>query len=197
MRKSTPSKRSTPARFGSAAVAVFPSKEIRYQKKPAVEIVADHLVADDLATDNAAYAVIPEPRRLRVLLAGPGNAFLEKALEAMDEEASEAHREGVAMTLKMQLFFDTQRLSGVEGRGVGIPVTAHGGRHVDHTDVVFQRVVPVADMLLQPVAVRAAKPERFGHFNLAFFHLRGDRRRQQRVVLTFHQLLGTDRSGKT
>ncbi|GEK46487.1 nucleotide exchange factor GrpE [Bisbaumannia pacifica] len=27
---------------------------------------------------------------------------LEKALEAMDEEASEAHREGVAMTLKMQ-----------------------------------------------------------------------------------------------
>ena len=39
-------------------------------------------VADDLATDNVAYAVIPEPRRLRVLLAGAGNAFVEKALEA-------------------------------------------------------------------------------------------------------------------
>ncbi len=39
-------------------------------------------LADDLAADNVAYAVIPEPRRLRVLAAGPGSPFLEKALEA-------------------------------------------------------------------------------------------------------------------
>lgn len=50
-------------------------------------------VADDLATDNVAYAVIPEPRRLRVLLAGPGNAFLEKALEA--DSSVELVRKGV------------------------------------------------------------------------------------------------------
>jgi Mg-chelatase subunit ChlD len=49
--------------------------------------------ADDLATDNVAYAVIPEPHRLRVLLAGPGNAFLEKALEA--DSSVELVRRGV------------------------------------------------------------------------------------------------------
>ena len=50
-------------------------------------------LADDLATDNVAHAVIPEPRRLRVLLAGPGNAFLEKALEA--DPSVELTRKGI------------------------------------------------------------------------------------------------------
>jgi uncharacterized membrane protein len=43
---------------------------------------AEIAAEDDLAADNQALAVIPPPRRLRVLLIGPGNAFLEKALAA-------------------------------------------------------------------------------------------------------------------
>jgi uncharacterized membrane protein len=39
-------------------------------------------VRDDLAADNAVVAVVPEPRKLRVLLVSPGNLFLEKALRA-------------------------------------------------------------------------------------------------------------------
>jgi len=38
-------------------------------------------VADDLAADNVAYAVIPPPRPIHVLLASPGNLFLEKVLK--------------------------------------------------------------------------------------------------------------------
>ena len=37
-------------------------------------------VDDDLADDNVVQAIIPEPRKLRVLLVSPGNLFLEKAL---------------------------------------------------------------------------------------------------------------------
>ena len=43
-----------------------------------VKAVAD--VRDDLDADNVVQAVVPEPRKLRVLLVSPGNLFLEKAL---------------------------------------------------------------------------------------------------------------------
>ena len=38
-------------------------------------------VNDNLATDNLAYAVLPERKRLSVLLVTPGNLFLEKVLQ--------------------------------------------------------------------------------------------------------------------
>ena len=37
-------------------------------------------VSDDLETDNVAYAAIPPPRQIQVLLVSPGNLFVEKAL---------------------------------------------------------------------------------------------------------------------
>ncbi len=39
-------------------------------------------IADDLSADDVAYAVIPPPGEMRVLLVSPGNLFLEKALRA-------------------------------------------------------------------------------------------------------------------
>jgi hypothetical protein len=77
---------------------------------------------------------------------------------------------------------------------MGVPVTAHGRWHFDNADIVIQGFVPLVYWRLQPVAVRAAKPERFGHFNLIFVYLGSYRRLKQRVVLTFYQLLGTYRS---
>jgi uncharacterized membrane protein len=39
-------------------------------------------VRDDLEADNVVYGIIPEPRKLKVLLVTGGNLFLEKALKA-------------------------------------------------------------------------------------------------------------------
>jgi uncharacterized membrane protein len=38
-------------------------------------------VRDDLASDNVAWAVLPRPRKIDVLLVSPGNLFLEKVLK--------------------------------------------------------------------------------------------------------------------
>jgi uncharacterized membrane protein len=48
------------------------------QNGATVKAVAE--VRDDLEADNVVNAVVPEPRKLRVLLVSPGNLFLEKAL---------------------------------------------------------------------------------------------------------------------
>jgi uncharacterized membrane protein len=44
-------------------------------------VVARVKIDDDLDTDNVAYAVLPPPRKIAVLLVSPGNLFLEKVLK--------------------------------------------------------------------------------------------------------------------
>ncbi len=44
---------------------------------------------DDLAVDNVAWAVLPPPRKIDVLLVSPGNLFLEKALRTDPQVALE------------------------------------------------------------------------------------------------------------
>jgi len=46
-------------------------------------------VDDDLSVDNVAYAVLPPPRKIAVLLVSPGNLFLEKALKTDPQVALE------------------------------------------------------------------------------------------------------------
>jgi uncharacterized membrane protein len=57
-------------------------------------------VADDLDTDNIAYAVIPPPRKIAVTLVSPGNLFLEKVLTtdpqvALDVKTPEQYEGGM------------------------------------------------------------------------------------------------------
>ncbi len=65
-------------------------------------VVRAHVdLADDLAADNVAYAVIPPPRPIRVLLVSRGNLFLEKALRvdpqvALEVRPPEAYQGGMA-----------------------------------------------------------------------------------------------------
>ncbi|MGH7323687.1 MAG: VWA domain-containing protein [Candidatus Rokuibacteriota bacterium] len=46
-------------------------------------------VRDDLSTDNVAWAVLPPPRKINVLLVSPGNLFLEKVLRTDPQVAVE------------------------------------------------------------------------------------------------------------
>ncbi len=46
-------------------------------------------VRDDLASDNVAWAVLPPPRKIDVLLVSPGNLFLEKVLKTDPQVALE------------------------------------------------------------------------------------------------------------
>jgi Ca-activated chloride channel family protein len=46
-------------------------------------------VRDDFATDNAAYAILPAPRKIAVLLVSPGNLFLEKVLKTDPQVTAE------------------------------------------------------------------------------------------------------------
>ena len=79
---------------------------------------------------------------------------------------------------------------------MGIPVAAHGGRHVDHFDIFGERGVPLADTGLQVVAVRAAIPEHLGHLDLAFLDLGFDRLGQALIMLPFDEIGGSE-SGQT
>ncbi len=57
-----------------------------------VKAVAD--VRDDLAADNVVQAIVPEPRKLRVLLVTAGNLFLEKALRTDPQVVLETRTPG-------------------------------------------------------------------------------------------------------
>jgi hypothetical protein len=66
---------------GARAVRVFPSVP-RPARNARGQLTARLDVADALALDNTAYATLPPPRPVRVLLITRGNTFLEKALAA-------------------------------------------------------------------------------------------------------------------
>ena len=56
---------------------------------------------DDLAVDNVAYAVLPPPRKIAVLLVSPGNLFLEKVLRtdpqvSLDVRTPDQYQGGMA-----------------------------------------------------------------------------------------------------
>lgn len=72
---------------------------------------AEILWADDLEADNAAWAAIPAPRPLRVLLVSPGNAFLERALAADTQVTVQT---GTADALEKPLAADVVILDGVQ-----------------------------------------------------------------------------------
>jgi hypothetical protein len=66
---------------GAREVRIFPSVP-RPARNARGQLTARLEVADALALDNTAYATLPPPRPVRVLLITRGNAFLEKALAA-------------------------------------------------------------------------------------------------------------------
>src|SRR5690554_6530085 len=90
------------------------------------------------------------------------------------------------------LFADTQRLGSEEHHGMGIPVTAHCGRHVNHFDIIVKRCGPLADTGLQVVAVRTAIPEDFSHLDLALFNLGLDGCGQAFIVLPLDEVGGSE-----
>ncbi len=53
------------------------------------EVVARLHINDDLGTDNVAWAVLPPPRKIAVMLVSPGNLFLEKVLRTDPQVALE------------------------------------------------------------------------------------------------------------
>jgi uncharacterized membrane protein len=60
-------------------------------------------VRDDLGSDNAAWAVLPAPRKIDVLLVSPGNLFLEKALRtdpqvALEVQTPDQYQGGMGQT---------------------------------------------------------------------------------------------------
>jgi uncharacterized membrane protein len=63
-----------------------------FQGGATVKAVAE--VRDDLEADNIVQAVIPEPKRLRVLLVSDGNLFLEKALKTDPQVVLETKTSG-------------------------------------------------------------------------------------------------------
>ncbi len=64
-------------------------------------VVARLQIDDDLAVDDIAYAVLPPPRKINVLLVSPGNLFLEKVLKtdpqvSLDVRSPEQYPGGMA-----------------------------------------------------------------------------------------------------
>ena len=58
-------------------------------------------INDDLAADNAAYAVLPPPRKIKVVLVSAGNLFLEKVLRTdpqveVEVKAADQYQGGMA-----------------------------------------------------------------------------------------------------